>query len=170
MMFNMKNGKENDILKSYNVFHQDSSHILYINSLRLYVTGPGVQADRARRGEWGKERSVIHKPGSALPDFDLTKTRSHLPAQTSIVSSCIGNYLLYNVGFPICFFGALIPFYVCVFAATKKNASVLIKVPKKPQDLALQNCVSKIFFLCLVFIIFACLAISSKTENGSTNA
>jgi hypothetical protein len=70
MMFNMKNGKENDILKSYNVFHQDSSHILYINSLRLYVTGPGVQADRARRGEWGRERSITDKPGPALPDFD----------------------------------------------------------------------------------------------------
>ncbi len=38
----------------------------------------------------------------------------------------------------------------------------MIKVPKKPKDLALQNYVSRIFFLCLVFIIFACLAISSK--------
>jgi hypothetical protein len=38
--------------------------------------------------------------------------------------SCIGNSLLYNAGFPICFSGALIPFSVYVFAVAKKNASV----------------------------------------------
>ncbi len=40
------------------------------NAPRLFVTGLGVQADRARRGQWGRERSVIDRPGSALPDFD----------------------------------------------------------------------------------------------------
>ncbi len=118
--------------------------ILYINSLHLSLTGPGiqadwargggwggllqigpgVQADRARRGGWGRERFVTDRPGPALPDFDLTKTRSRLPAQTSIASSCIGNYIFYNAGFPICFSGALIPFYVCVFVAAKKSANV----------------------------------------------
>jgi hypothetical protein len=48
------------------------------------------------------------------------------------------------------------------FCCSKEERKCLIKVPKKPQDLALQNCVSRIFFLCLVFIIFACLAVSSK--------
>jgi hypothetical protein len=42
------------------------------NAPRLSVTGPGVQADRARRGGWGRERYVTDKPGPALPDFDLT--------------------------------------------------------------------------------------------------
>jgi len=52
---------------------------------------------------------------------------------------------------------------VCLcFCCSEKERKCLIKVPKKPQDLALQNCVGRIFFLCLVFIIFACLAISSK--------
>jgi hypothetical protein len=41
--------------------------ILYINSLRPSMTGPGIQADRAWRGGWGKERSVTDRPG---PDFD----------------------------------------------------------------------------------------------------
>ncbi len=45
--------------------------ILTINSLRLFVIGPDVQADQARRGGWGRERSVIDRPGPALPDFDL---------------------------------------------------------------------------------------------------
>jgi len=48
------------------------------------------------------------------------------------------------------------------FCCSEEERKCLIKVPKKPQDLTLQNCVSRIFFLCLVFIIFACLAISSK--------
>ncbi len=48
------------------------------------------------------------------------------------------------------------------FCCNEEERKCLIKVPKKPQDLTLQNCVSRIFFLCLVFIIFACLAISSK--------
>jgi len=63
--------------------------ILYINSLHLSLTGPGVQADwargggwggllqigpgvqadRARRGGWGRERFVTNRPGPALPDF-----------------------------------------------------------------------------------------------------
>ncbi len=43
------------------------------NAPRLSVTGPGVQADRARWGGWGRERSVTDKPGLALPDFDLTR-------------------------------------------------------------------------------------------------
>jgi hypothetical protein len=42
------------------------------NAPRLSVTGPGVQADRARRGGWGRERSITERPGPALPDFDLT--------------------------------------------------------------------------------------------------
>jgi hypothetical protein len=87
---------------------------------RLGPTRPGVQADQARRGGWGRERSVTDRPGPTLPDFDLIETRSHLPAQTLIVSSCIGNY-------PICLSGALIPFCVCVFAATKKSASVWLR-------------------------------------------
>jgi len=33
------------------------------NAPRLLLTGPDVQADRARRGGWGRERSVIDKPG-----------------------------------------------------------------------------------------------------------
>jgi hypothetical protein len=96
----------------------------YINSLRSFATRPDVQADRVRREGWGRERFVTDRPGPALPNFDLTETRSRPPAQTSIASSCIGNYLLYNAGFPICFFGALIPFYVYVFVAAKKSASV----------------------------------------------
>ncbi len=80
------------------------------------MTGPGVQADQAWRGGWGRERSVTTGPGPtlldfdlianwawrggwgrerfittgpspALPDFDLTGTRSRLPAQISIASS-----------------------------------------------------------------------------------
>ncbi len=34
------------------------------------MTELGVQADRARRGGWGRERSIIDRPGPALPDFD----------------------------------------------------------------------------------------------------
>jgi hypothetical protein len=40
------------------------------NAPRLSVTGPGIQADRARRGGWGRERSVTDRLGLALPDFD----------------------------------------------------------------------------------------------------
>jgi hypothetical protein len=40
------------------------------NAPRLSVTGPGVQVDRARRGGWGRERSITNRPGLALPDFD----------------------------------------------------------------------------------------------------
>jgi hypothetical protein len=83
--------------------------------------------DEARRGGWGRERSITDRPGSTFPDFGLTEMRSRLPAQTLIVSSCTGNYLFYNAGFPICFSGALIPFCVCVFVATKKSASVWLR-------------------------------------------
>jgi len=34
------------------------------------VTRPSVQADRARRGGWGRERSITDKPGPALLNFD----------------------------------------------------------------------------------------------------
>jgi hypothetical protein len=40
------------------------------NAPRLSVTGPGIQADRAWHGGWGRERSVTDRPGPALPDFD----------------------------------------------------------------------------------------------------
>jgi hypothetical protein len=37
---------------------------------KYVVTGPGIQANRARRGGWRRERSVTDRPGPALPDFD----------------------------------------------------------------------------------------------------
>jgi hypothetical protein len=40
------------------------------NAPRLSVMGPGVQADQARRGGWGRKRSITDRPGPALPDFD----------------------------------------------------------------------------------------------------
>jgi len=43
------------------------------NAPRLSVTGPDVQADRTRRGGWGRERSVTDRPDPALSNFDLTR-------------------------------------------------------------------------------------------------
>jgi hypothetical protein len=43
------------------------------NAPHVSVIGPDVRADWARRGGWGRERSVIDRPGLALPDFDLTR-------------------------------------------------------------------------------------------------
>jgi hypothetical protein len=40
------------------------------NAPRLSVMGPGVQADRAQRGGWGRERFVTDRLGPTLPDFD----------------------------------------------------------------------------------------------------
>jgi hypothetical protein len=149
------------------------------------VTGPGVQADQARHGGWGRERSVTNKPG---PDFDrlgpawgvgegevsYRQTRPETPRfrpdrnevpsprtdihrvvmhwKLSALQCRISNLFLWSSNSIMC---------LC-FCYSEEERKCLIKVPKKPQDLALQNCVSRIFFLCLDFIIFACLAISSK--------
>jgi hypothetical protein len=40
------------------------------NAPRLSVTGLDVQADQARHGGWGKERSITDRPGPALSDLD----------------------------------------------------------------------------------------------------
>jgi hypothetical protein len=54
------------------VLHTNSMNPVH-NAPRLSVTGLGVQADRAWRGGWGRERSVTDRLGPALPNFDLTR-------------------------------------------------------------------------------------------------
>jgi hypothetical protein len=89
--------------------------------------GPDVQADRARHGGWGRERSITDRPGSALPDFDLTGP-GVLSPRTDI-NRVIMHWKLSNL-----FFWSSNSILCLCFCCIEEERKCLIKVPKKPQD------------------------------------